>query len=495
MSDDSARRGGGRRPMSKARKITLLVGVVVVVLLVWFVVRGVTAKVSPTTDYATELEQRTIAQIATADGVPPTPNQWDVIMRIADDLDASWKSVAKEFPTPPEGYGDRRWPGEVFDFNPFTASEGVRQRMREVVLLMEVRSALDRSALLATARGFRVLPKGQPLALAQLPDLTAVRGLARAMALQMQIAALDERWELSAQWYERTLGLGRIMTNQPTLIDRLVGIAIISLANDRLRTVLAHTLPDDAALRGFDAALVRQLGIDELGAMKRVPSAAYSIENERIALLDSVQWCFTDNGDGDGRLVAAQLERFLHPGAMPGGKFANLMGSFLPGRKATVDLATAAFAREAERSKVPVQQRAGMPTMDDFDRSRTQIFLSTMLPALSSATRSHDQLQLDVISMRLIFALERHRIRTGAYPAALRDLVPVEMSFIPADPFSTIGLVYRAEGSTYVLYSAGLDNTDDGGKVPAKEGERFHALGRDREGKGYDYMLGAPKKE
>jgi hypothetical protein len=31
--------------------------------------------------------------------------------------------------------------------------------------------------------------------------------------------------------------------------------------------------------------------------------------------------------------------------------------------------------------------------------------------------------------------------------------------------------------------------------VPAKEGERFHALGRDREGKGYDYMLGAPKKE
>jgi hypothetical protein len=57
------------------------------------------------------------------------------------------------------------------------------------------------------------------------------------------------------------------------------------------------------------------------------------------------------------------------------------------------------------------------------------------------------------------------------------------------------GLVYRAEGSTYVLYSAGLDNTDDGGKVPAKEGERFHPLGRDREGKGYDYMLGAPKKE
>ena len=112
MSDDSARRGAGKQPMSRARKITLLVGVVLVVLLAWFVVRGVTAKVSPTTDYATELEQRAIAQIATADGVPPTPNQWDVIMRIADDLDASWKSVVKEFA------GKAAQPATVLDTTP-----------------------------------------------------------------------------------------------------------------------------------------------------------------------------------------------------------------------------------------------------------------------------------------------------------------------------------------------------------------------------------------
>lgn len=495
MSDDSARRGAGRQPMSKARKITLLVGVVAVVLLVWFVVRGVMAKVSPTTDYATELEQRTIAQIATADGVPPTPNQWDVIMRIADDLEASWKNVAKEFPAAPDGYAGERWPDHLFEGNAFTVSESTRQRMRDVSLLPDVRSALERTSMLPNARGYRTLPKGQPLVAWTMPMLSPVRALARTMGAQMQLAALDERWELSAQWYERTLGLGRVMMSQPTLIDRLVGIAIISLANERMRSILAHASPDDAALRAFDAAIVRQLGIDELGALKRVPPMEHAIENERLFLMDSVQWCFTDDGSGGGRLVLSQFERLAMPLNPPRNRIADVMGSFVAGREATVKLANEYFQQETERSKATVQQRKTTPAIEIDRLPRTQLFMRMVAPPLWSAVRSSDQMQLDVIGTRLLIALERHRIRTGAYPAALRDLVPVEASFIPADPYSTIGLVYRAEGSTYVLYSAGLDNTDDGGKEPSKEGERFHALGRDREGKGYDFVLGAPRKD
>lgn len=495
MSDDSARRGAGRRPMGRTAKILLVAVVAVVVFLAWFVVRGVTAKVSPTTDYATELEQRTIAQIATSDGVPPTPNQWDVIMRIATDLENAWPKVAKEFPVAPEGFTGERWPDHLFDAGVFQSSDAVRQHMREVSLQADVRAVLDRSALLTNARGYRTLPKGQALVGWSMPSLSAVRALARAMGAQMQLAAVDERWELAAQWYERTLGLGRVLSVQPTLIDRLVGVAIISHANERLRALLANTSPDDAALRAFDAALVGQLGIDELGTLRRIPPMAYAIENERISFMDTVQWCFTDDGGGDGRLVITQFEQLAMPTGRPPKRFINLTGSFVAGRRATVDLATKHFTQEVERSRATVQQRQTMPTVDVDTLPRTQMFVRLMLPALSSAVRSGDQMQLDVIGTRLVIALERHRIRTGTYPAALRDLTPVEAAFIPADPFSTVGLQYRVEGATYVLYSPGLDNTDDGGKVPEKDSERFYPLNREGEGKGYDFILGAPKKE
>jgi hypothetical protein len=67
-----------------------------------------------------------------------------------------------------------------------------------------------------------------------------------------------------------------------------------------------------------------------------------------------------------------------------------------------------------------------------------------------------------------MIALERYRLANGKYPASLAELGP-----LPLDPWSGRPLGYRLlDPSTdphrrgYLLYSAGSDQTDNGGTEP-----------------------------
>jgi hypothetical protein len=63
-------------------------------------------------------------------------------------------------------------------------------------------------------------------------------------------------------------------------------------------------------------------------------------------------------------------------------------------------------------------------------------------------------------------AAERFRRAHGdATPASLSELAPDYLTSIPDDPFSGKPLFYRRDADGYVVYSAGPNRTDDGGKV------------------------------
>ncbi|GEM_PF-1315354 len=493
MSDDYGRRG---RQTGRLWQLALAGLILLVFVGGWLVARAFTARPTAKTDYAAEINARVIDAIVAIDGKPPVPNQWDAITRIAADFDLAQGVILQEFPDAPEGWGSNTWPRDIFDVNPLTASEGTRARMHDIANLSAIREVLERTVILPQASGCRRLPTGAPLLGANLPELMPLRTLARAMASQMQLAVLDARWELAPVWYERTLALGRFMTTQPTLIDRLVGHAIVSMANERMLGSLAQTTPDDDALRAFEAALVRQLGLDDEGTLTRIPPLALAINNVRTSFKDSVQWCFTDDGTGDGRLIPTELQALSGVGGKRTTRFANLAGMFAAGRKQTIDVANRYFDAEIQLSKATVQQRRTMPdsTVELNTLPSTHLFTQMMLPAVPKARQSNDQLQLTVIATRIMLALERHRIRTSTYPQSLDQLVPTELASIPADPYTTLGLLYRGERSSYLLYSAGIDNQDNAGKQSEKEGERYAPLTRE-DAQGFDFLLGPPKKD
>ena len=61
-------------------------------------------------------------------------------------------------------------------------------------------------------------------------------------------------------------------------------------------------------------------------------------------------------------------------------------------------------------------------------------------------------------------ALERHRLANGQYPEQLDLLVPRFIAKIPNDVITGELLKYRREsGGTFVLYSVGWNEADDGG--------------------------------
>jgi len=63
-------------------------------------------------------------------------------------------------------------------------------------------------------------------------------------------------------------------------------------------------------------------------------------------------------------------------------------------------------------------------------------------------------------------AIERcRRDRGGAAPPTLQELVPAYLSSVPSDPFTGALLKLVVSTDRYVVYSAGPDQKDDGGKV------------------------------
>jgi hypothetical protein len=65
---------------------------------------------------------------------------------------------------------------------------------------------------------------------------------------------------------------------------------------------------------------------------------------------------------------------------------------------------------------------------------------------------------------RTAIALERFKHRKGQYPASLNALAPEFLPGIPEDPINRAPLVYkRITATRYLLYSLGVNGTDDGG--------------------------------
>jgi len=61
-------------------------------------------------------------------------------------------------------------------------------------------------------------------------------------------------------------------------------------------------------------------------------------------------------------------------------------------------------------------------------------------------------------------ALRCYRSGHSNAPTSLTLLVPDYLAAVPLDPFTQQPLIYRGRGTNWLLYSVGVDGTDDGGK-------------------------------
>jgi hypothetical protein len=74
---------------------------------------------------------------------------------------------------------------------------------------------------------------------------------------------------------------------------------------------------------------------------------------------------------------------------------------------------------------------------------------------------------------RLACALERFRLKQGAYPATLEELTPGFVAEVPSDIYAHAPYRYeRTDAGSFRLYSVGKDRHDDGGQIDPKLSEQ-----------------------
>lgn len=97
------------------------------------------------------------------------------------------------------------------------------------------------------------------------------------------------------------------------------------------------------------------------------------------------------------------------------------------------------------------------------------ICVKAMFPAVNKALQRYAEGQADIDQARLACAIEQYRALNHQLPVSLSDLVPDQLPKLPHDPVNGGSYVYRSNGTDYVIYSLGVDNTDNGGKVEWNE--------------------------
>jgi hypothetical protein len=108
------------------------------------------------------------------------------------------------------------------------------------------------------------------------------------------------------------------------------------------------------------------------------------------------------------------------------------------------------------------------------------------------AERTHHKAVARVRLLQAELALRCYRSEQTRVPARLEDLVPSYLQRVPLDPFSGRPLLYRPQGTNWLLYSVGPDRVDDGGKSVGRSGFYMPGFGSPPKAPKGDLLFDSP---
>jgi len=205
------------------------------------------------------------------------------------------------------------------------------------------------------------------------------------------------------------------------------------------------------------------------------------LETERIFFLDTMQRVFSDDGAGDGLLIAAEGEVSRLTAREPSGLgvwlnrfFGPIRRHLIASRREHVELYEELLAQVKEQASLPLSEQLRIdrdPVIARLERLAFEgkhPFVLASFPLGLHVLKFEGRLDTERDAIIAVIALERYKREYGAYPAALTELVPEFLDEIPIDRFDGEPLRYALGERRPFLYSVGTDQDDDGG-VPARD--------------------------
>lgn len=488
-----------RKPWYRPRNIVLAflaAGFAFVGWLTYLVYWALTVQPNPSVDYAKQMQALSIGK------QPKGDNAWPLLMDAISILEEIEESLHEG----DESIGYFSY----FDFDSIYEADADENEVAKLHITLERLRSEDVFDLLAQAAVClnivgppRRSDTGSLLSML-LPETRLIRMLAYARIASLYLAVLEGDSAETVHALDETLLLARALTYQPLLVEQLVGQHIAIEVSRHLREAISQTILDQQTLLQLIDLYRRHLPLGSL---------TIGIESERLLFLDTIQYLYSDNGRGNGRLLFSQLDDvgIMNIGDISdlswspfGGResfpaIANVAGIAFADRKETagvIDRYFDAFIRQATMSR---EQRLADPFDDSEFRQLNwrHPIPKLLLPAIAKAIDERDGVECQIAGTILMLSIEQHRARSGHYPGALTDLIPAILDELPHDPYSAEGFIYRRvsenlESAGYLLYSVGADGVDSGGTMSADDpSDAFTADSNDE----LDYVFNIPRPD
>jgi hypothetical protein len=198
---------------------------------------------------------------------------------------------------------------------------------------------------------------------------------------------------------------------------------------------------------------------------------------ETIYGFDSGQHMFTDDGDGQGRLIPGKLYKYKKLSPMvPSISYlkAILIGMDHPGRRETL-LALKNLYKVLDElvKETPWQLKQKGTSYQGQVKELTKgnYYLSDPINSFGTICELYHREKIHGQALVTTLALLRHEADNGGFPASLQVLLASNyIERLPIDPYSGSALVYKRQADNFTLYSLGANFTDNGG-TPSLWGE------------------------
>jgi hypothetical protein len=305
-------------------------------------------------------------------------------------------------------------------------------------------------------RGRHELEIGPSIIDTLLPETQASRNVARLLAADAAIRSLDGDLDGALDSCRAMLNTGRSIGDEPFLISQLVRIAIGSVAMRSTRRVLGQGEPSEAAL-----ARLQGLILDELAQ----PLLLYGLRGERAGMFEMIRRI----RDGEVPISALSNE---HGTPDPGGSRSAIapwgklmydyqMAMVLEWLNDAVAISQSSVDEQPARWKewdARIVQAKGL-----WHSAYTSTLSVLMMPAITSSTSAFPRYDAELGATAILLAAERHRRRTGAWPASIAEIDEEILPDPPLDPFT--GQPFRMEhrDGRLFIHSIGPNGRDEHG--------------------------------
>ena len=332
------------------------------------------------------------------------------------------------------------------------------------------------------------------MTLRMIPELGQARRITRLNIGRASLAMEAKKQDEFVARIDETLAIGSHVSNSPTLISSLVGIAVQAKAFDTVRRAVATGTLDDVSLTALAKSIESRKLADPVKAIRGEQLMAEDLTdfvrvggpNAMAAVKDMDK---LDKAFEAGKIVLDRSKPFYAE--------EDSLGGDMPNFKTQKVLINEVYDDIARQVNISTKQRLASPTSKELKaKIEKNLILALIVPALSKSVQALDQWRADRVGTLTIIALERYKLKNGVYPNSLDALVPAFLSAAPVDPYSEGSLGYLAPtkgpnnglyqgGREYVLYAAWLDTKDSGGAINFEN--RFRSKASESEGK--DFLL------